>query len=133
MIKGLRLAAGLGLAAAMSVAPVMADTSLGIYQYKDGTVDFEVFLCGADEKELCMKALDARGKGLNDRTRPMLGKWIVQNAKPAGENRWKGKLHYLGHTLNGTLQLWPGDKLYMSGCAYLFFCDDLELYAAKSE
>lgn len=133
MISVLRTMAALAFAAALSATPALADTSLGIYQYKDGTVDFEVFMCGADEKELCMKALDARGKGLNDRTRPMLGKWIVQNAKPAGENRWKGKLHYLGHTLNGTLQLWPGDKLYMSGCAYVFFCDDLTLYAQKTQ
>lgn len=133
MMNGLRKVAAFAAAAAMMMTPAMADTSLGIYQYKDGTVDFELFLCGADEKQLCMITLAARGKGLNDRTRPMLGKWVVQGAKPAGENLWKGKLHYLGHTLNGSLQLWPGDKLYMSGCAYVFFCDDLTLYAQKTE
>lgn len=130
MTKGLRKAAAIGLAAMMSAGPAMADVSLGIYQTEKRDVDFEVFLCGPDETQMCVLALAVRGsERTKQRVGPMIGTMIVKNAKPAGKNKWRGSLTYMGHTMQGNMQLWPGEKVRLDGCAYVFFCEDLTLYA----
>jgi len=132
MIKALRTAIVIAAAAILPMGPAFADTSLGIYQTKERDVDFELFLCGPDETLMCIYAREARGKARNQRVLPMLGTYIVQNAKPNGTNKWRGAVHYLGHSMVGGMTLWPGDRVTMSGCAYVFFCDDLTLYAAET-
>ena len=56
----LRMAAGLGAVAMMSLSPVLAAESLGVYQTTDRKMDYALALCGKGEKELCVTLLAAR-------------------------------------------------------------------------
>ena len=125
--------AGLGAAALMAMTPfaAFADTTIGVFQTTDRNMDYELRLCGKDEKQLCVKLLAARGSGKTKDTLKWIGKDIVANARPTGKNRWKGTVHIQGLTVDGDLKLSPGEKFVMSGCVYVVVCSDFMLIPAQ--
>lgn len=125
----LRKAVALGAAVMMSMTPVVAAESLGVYQTTDRKMDWKLDLCG-DGTQLCITLLDARDGSDTPAIKPWIGKLIVNGAKAAGKNKWKGKIRIGDYTLNGSLTLWPGEKLTMSGCAYIVICDETTLIPA---
>ena len=125
----LRKGVALGAALMMSLSPALAGQSLGVYQTEDRKMDWGLELCG-DGTQLCVTLLEARGTSATPAIKPWIGKQIVSGAKAAGQNKWKGKIRLGDHTLNGTLTLWPGEKLVMAGCAYIVICDDATLIPA---
>ncbi len=130
MKKLFRNALALGAALAMTMGPAASAESLGIYQTTDRKMDFDLVFCGKDESRLCVKLLDARGSARVPRVVRMIGKNIVDGARPAGKNKWKGTVHYGGHSMNGTLTL-SSTKFVMAGCAYIVICDDITLIPAE--
>jgi uncharacterized protein (DUF2147 family) len=116
----------------MGLSPVaaFASTSLGIYQTTDRKMDYELSLCG-DGAQLCVKLLAARGTALTKQTKPYIGKFIVNKAKPGGKNKWNGRITIQGYTLDGSLTLKPGKSFVMRGCAYIVICSDFTLIPAK--
>lgn len=126
-----RRAAAIALGMAMATSPTLAATSLGIYQTPDRRMDFELIACGPKDANMCVKVLDARGKARKPRVVEVLGTYMVQNAKPAGKNKWRGSITFQGYTLVGTMILTPGEKVVMAGCAYILFCEEITLIAAE--
>ncbi len=126
----LRNMVALGAVGMMSMSPAFAGQSLGVYQTTDRKMDWGLELCGDDGKRLCITLLDARGGSDTPAIKPWIGKLIVSGAKPAGNNKWKGNIRIGDHTLNGSLTLWPGEKLVMAGCAYIVICDEATLIPA---
>lgn len=128
----LRNVVAVGVAALMGMGPVasFAATSLGVYQTTDRKMDYQLTLCGTGQ-QLCVKLLDARGSARTKQTRKFIGKYIVQNAQPAGDNSWKGHVEYQGISADGTMTLVPGKSFVISGCAYFVVCQDFRLIAAK--
>jgi uncharacterized protein (DUF2147 family) len=135
MHKLLRTFWGLGAAALVGMTPVgaFADTSMGVFQTTDRKMDYELFACGPDEKLLCVKLTGIRGSADIKRTRAWLDKYIVENAKPAGKNKWTGTVTIQGYTGNGKLELFPDKKFVMSGCMYIVVCQDFTLIPALTE
>jgi hypothetical protein len=135
MTKLLRTVSSLGVAALTCLAPVAAlaetITPIGVYQTTDRKMDFALALCGRDERELCMTLTAARGSADIPRTRKFLDKLVVDHAKPAGKNRWRGSMSVSGYTVSGTLKLNPGQSFVMSGCAYIVVCQDFTLIPAE--
>ncbi|RYE08496.1 MAG: hypothetical protein EOP22_13190 [Hyphomicrobiales bacterium] len=131
MIGSLRTIVALGTAAMMSMSPVLAAESLGIYQTSDRKMDYELNLCGDNGKNLCVTLLAARGSAATGQVKPYIGKHVVSNAKPSGNNKWKGKMRVGQYELNGSLTLTPGKKFVMSGCVYVVICDDFTLIPAE--
>jgi uncharacterized protein (DUF2147 family) len=131
MTNLLRNVFGLGAAALMTLTPIAAmaaDESLGMYQTTDRKMDYTLTQCGGD---LCVMLSAARGSADTGRVHPFIGKYVVDHAKPAGKNKWKGKMNIAGYEVNGTLTLDPGKKFVMSGCAYVVVCQDFTLIPAK--
>lgn len=128
--NALSLGAGVSMALSMAVGPAAAAQSLGMYQTEDRKMDFELILCGQDETNMCVKLLDARGSAKRPRVVRMFGKYMVDNARPAGTNRWKGSVTYAGYTMYGTLTLTP-EKFLMAGCVYVVICEGLTLIPAE--
>jgi uncharacterized protein (DUF2147 family) len=126
----LRNLVALGAAAMMSMSPVLAADSLGIYQTTDRKMDYELTLCGSGS-ELCVMLLAARGTAATKNVVPYIGKLIVNKAKAAGKNAWKGKMRVGDYELSGSLKLSPGKKFVMSGCVYVVVCDDFTLIPAE--
>jgi uncharacterized protein (DUF2147 family) len=133
MSKILRTIAGAGAVAMLSLSPVaaFADTSLGVYQTTDRQMDFSLFLCGSNGKELCVTLTGLRGSADIAKTRAFLNKPAVSNAKPTGNNRWKGKMTVSGYTMDGTLTLNPGKNFVMHGCVFVVKCSDFTLIPAQ--
>ncbi len=131
MIGLLRNVVALSAALMMSMSPVLAAESLGIYQTTDRKMDYELNLCGDSGKNLCVTLLAARGSAATGNVKPYIGKQVVTNAKPSGTNKWKGKMRVGQYELNGSLTLSPGKKFVMSGCVYVVVCDDFTLIPAE--
>jgi uncharacterized protein (DUF2147 family) len=126
----LRIAVALAAALMLTMSPVAAKENLGVYQTSDRKMDFQLMTCGSG-KDLCVKLLKARGSAATKQVKPYIGKLVIKNAKPAGENIWKGVMRFGKYDLNGSMTLKPGKSFYISGCVYLVVCDDITLIPAK--
>ena len=62
--------------------------------------------------------------------RSWVGKKIVDNAEPIGNNKWQGTVTLYGITGFGTLMLHPGVDFKIHGCAYIVVCTDQLLIPA---
>ena len=136
MSKLLRTISSLAVVALAGLTPVASyaaatGTSLGMYQTTDRKMDFALALCGNSGKELCVTLAAARGSADVPQTRPFIGKYVVDHAKPAGNNVWKGSMTVQGNTMNGVLTLNPGVNFVMKGCAYVVICSDFTLIPAQ--
>jgi hypothetical protein len=127
-MKLLRTVVALGAAAMLSASPVLAK-DLGIYQTSDRKMDFKLTTCSGED--LCVRLLKARGSAATKQVKPYIGKLVVRNARPAGENVWKGVMRFGKYDLNGSMTLKPGESFYISGCVYLVVCEDITLIPAK--
>ena len=136
MSKLLRTITSLGVVALAGLTPVASyaaatGTSLGTYQTTDRKMDFALALCGNSGKELCVTLTAARGSADVPQTHPFIGKYVVDHAKPAGNNVWKGSMTVQGYTMNGTLTLTPGKSFVMHGCTFVVVCNDFNLIPAQ--
>lgn len=127
MTRMWRRAAAIAIGMLLSASPALAATSLGIYQTPDRKMDFELIACGPNDANMCVKVLDARDSARKPRVLEVLGTYMVQNARPAGKNKWRGSIKFQGYTMVGTMTLTPGEKVVMAGCAYILFCDEITL------
>jgi hypothetical protein len=118
----------LGAAVMLSASPVLAK-DLGVYQTSDRKMDFKLTTCGGEN--LCVRLLKARGSAATKQVKPYIGKLVVRNATPAGDNIWKGVMRFGKYDLNGSMTLKPGESFYISGCVYLVVCEDITLIPAK--
>ena len=125
----LKTVLALGAALMLTTGPVLAG-NIGIYQTYDRKMDFKLTTCGSGE-DLCVKLLKARGSAASRQVKPYIGKLVVNKAKPAGDNVWKGVMHFGQYDLSGSMTLVPGESFVVSGCAYLVICDDIKLIPAK--
>jgi hypothetical protein len=78
-----------------------------------------------------VRLLKARGSSATKQIKPYIGKLVVKNAKPAGQNVWKGVMHFGKYDLDGSMTLKPGESFYISGCVFLVVCEDITLIPAK--
>ena len=135
MSNMLRTISSLGVAALVGLTPVASHAataqSLGTYQTTDRKMDFALALCGNSGKELCVTLAAARCDAVTPQTHPFIGKYVVDHAKPAGKNVWKGSMTVQGYTADGTLTLHPGKDFVMHGCTYVVMCSDFTLIPAK--
>lgn len=118
-------------AAAAAAATVPAANDLGVYQTTDRKMDYQLTLCGTDNKHLCVMLTAARGSANTPKVKPYLGKMIISQAKPTGKNKWAGQVTMQGYTGDGTLTLNPGKNFIMHGCLYIVVCQDFTLIPAK--
>ena len=125
----LKKVVALGAAVMMTMSPVLAK-ELGVYQTTDRKMDFLLTTCGGGA-DLCVTLTAARGSAATDQVVPFIGKLVVTEAKPAGENMWRGNFRYGEYDLGGTLKLRPGHSFVISGCVYLVICSDINLIPAR--
>ena len=124
-----KTAVALGAALLLSLAPAMAK-ELGVYQTTDRKMDFKLTTCGGGT-DLCVRLTAARGSAATKQVKPYIGKLVINKAKAAGANKWKGSMRYGDFDLSGDMQLRPGKSFVISGCVYLIMCDDFTLIPAR--
>ena len=127
--------AGLALLVAASMmGPAVAQelTVEGVWQ-PDKSSDYEIRLCGKDDKQLCLKVLAIRDHMDKPQNRPYLGKDIIDKAKPAGKNRWRGNLNLFGQSADTTIILVSANVIELKGCLYFVACKSIKLTRAEEQ
>lgn len=112
------------LAGAMTGSGFAADQSFDGIWRPDKNLDFEVSLCGDDNSRICIKLVALRGKMDKPKNQQYLGTNIVDEAKPSGQNRWKGKIELFGQTGDATVTLRSDNELLVKACAYVVACKE---------
>jgi hypothetical protein len=103
----LRTGMALGTALLLSMGPATAAQDLGVYQTTDRKMDFHLATCGKGDK------------------------LVIDRAKPAGNNVWRGTMQFGEYSLSGKMTLKPGASFKVSGCAYVVMCQDINLIPAN--
>jgi uncharacterized protein (DUF2147 family) len=103
------------------------ETVVGTWQPPDKLSDYEIRVCNTKSGAICLKVKALRGDAVKPKYTAYLGKDIVENAKPAGKGKWKGKLHLFGQEADGTLTIKDANTLNLEGCAFVVICDDVVL------
>jgi hypothetical protein len=124
-------AAAVAAFAGMVPAASYADTPLGMYQTADRLEDYSASLCGEGDKYLCIKLLALRGAARSDAGNKLIGTNILNMAKPAGPNKWKGTITIDGKTADSTVTVRKGVALDVHACAYVVLCASISLPVAK--
>jgi uncharacterized protein (DUF2147 family) len=114
-----------GLMAAVSM-PALAEQSLGLWRTDDGTMDYELTLCG-DGTQLCGTLVALHGRGDNARNQKYLGTKVFDRLKATGNNKWSGTVTLVKYTANGDVTIDGSNVLHIKGCAYLVVCADISL------
>lgn len=119
-------------ASLMLAAPAVAqDYSVeGVWTLKDKSSDYRATLCGKNGDRLCFELIALRKGADKPKNRKYLNTRIINEARPAGPNRWKGSISLYGQSANGTLVM-LGDTMKVNACAYVVICDEFNLYRVK--
>lgn len=127
------MAAGTALMIGLSPMAAYADKSLGIYQTTDRKMDYQAYICGNNDSQMCIKLVAVRGSADIPRTRKWLNKFVVDHAKPDGGSgkKWKGTIKIQGYTVTGTIHL-RNSSIVLKGCTLAgALCQDFTLVKAK--
>jgi uncharacterized protein (DUF2147 family) len=131
MVRVSGLAAAIMLAAVTPVSAASADAA-GRWLHPENGAILALFDCDGD---LCLRVDQGSKPGLLDvknpddslRSRPIDGLMILDHAKAAGGDSWKGQLYNTqdGNTYTGTITLLSPAQLQMKGCWLSVFCKTL--------
>ena len=107
-------------AAAQQISPI------GNWQTSKGDARITVDHC-PNSQQLCATLTWLREDVRDPARRASIGKNLIEGARSVGPNRWRGTLHYAGHTLSGSVTLVSPDQMRVSGCMLLIICETMEL------
>lgn len=116
----------LAMVSAASTLPVNAGelSPVGTWQTKGGESRYEISYCGQGD-QLCARLTWLAPSARTADNLPYLNKYVVKNARPSGQNTWKGRVRFQGQTIGGKMRLVSPDTLKLNGCK-LIFCKTLE-------
>ena len=133
----------LWLAALAGVAvssPALAADPNGDWLVAEKSAVIRIAPCG---DALCGNIAWTKGPAGNDknnpdpakRNRPIVGLTILQNMKPAGDNRWEGEIYNAqnGNTYSGSIALASDKVLRIEGCVLGFLCGGQDWSRAKCD
>ena len=89
---------------------------------------YDVTLCGPDMTQLCAKLVWLGNGADNKDNLPYLNTMLIEGAKPAGPNVWKGTLSVYGKQADGTITQISDDQISIQGCLFALICKSYELY-----
>ncbi|VAW14299.1 hypothetical protein MNBD_ALPHA12-2027 [hydrothermal vent metagenome] len=101
-------------------------TPEGNWQAEDGDSRYRVALCG-DGTQLCVKLTWINPEKVNDRNQQFVDKYVIYQARRARPAEWRGDINIYGTIVGGSVKLLGGDKVKVTGCAYLLFCQSFLL------
>ena len=110
-----KLAAAACVSATMTTAAFAVESPAGTWQSVDGTTRFEVTLCG-DGADVCAKLVYLGGEAATPENLQYLNQYVLQGAKRALENKWRGEAEYLGEVVKGTMTMVGANSMTINGC-----------------
>jgi uncharacterized protein (DUF2147 family) len=132
MVKRSCLYAGLSVLALLTANAARAGDPSGTWRMANGKVTVRISDCGG---KLCgwivglKKPLDKNGRPKTDkdnpnpalRNRPLIGLALLNGLRPAGANRWEGRIYNPddGRTYDARMRL-DGGAMLIKGCVLVF-------------
>lgn len=106
------LAIGLG---AGQAAGVTLYSPAGTWVTNGGESKYELRLCG-DGDDLCAVMTWANDSDLGRKLKPFVGQNMVLEAPRIGDQLWRGRLTWQGHTVRGNIELRDRNTIHIKGC-----------------
>lgn len=103
------------LVGSITTAALAVESPVGTWQSVDGTTRFEVTLCG-DGAEVCAKLVYLGGAAATPENMQYLDQFVLQGAKRALENKWRGQAEYLGEIVKGAMTMLGANTMTINGC-----------------
>lgn len=120
-----RLAASLAIVLG-SVLPAAA-SPVGIWEIEMRDSRYDVQLCG-DGTQLCAKLIWLGNGADNAENLPYLNTYLIDHARMARPNQWKGDLHIYGQTAAGTITQVSDNQITLKGCVAFVVCKTYQMY-----
>ncbi len=127
MNRTIRYVAAALIALSMGVPALAQDTSVEGLWVPDKNSDYQASLCGEKGDRFCLTVVELRGNMRKPENLKYVGKNIVNEAKPSGKNRWKGKIDLLGVSGDATITLKNANTLHLKACAMFVVCKEINL------
>lgn len=129
-IASVALAVAMGATAVMPAAAATADLT-GNWGPSDKSTTYQFTMCGDDGSQLCVDLVAVRDHMDTPENRAYLNTTLVDHAKLAGKNTWKGKMSVFGHTGDATITIIRDDRISVKLCAYVVMCKEYKLRPAE--
>ncbi len=115
------------LATSMSM-PAMAQTMSpeGLWQPGNKESHYEFSYCGKKGTDLCAKVAWIEPKFVNDDNKNLVGSNVFSEIPMRARNKWRGKIHFQGHDVSGTVKQLNQDKMSIKACVF-FLCEEVLL------
>lgn len=116
------------LVALTLATPALAQDNpvVGVWQ-PDGDSDYTASMCGPKQDRFCLTVSELRGGMRKPENLKYLGKNLVNEAKQASKNSWKGKIDFFGVSGDATVTLKNANTLHLKACAYVVVCKEITL------
>ena len=119
-----RTIGAIGLLAGMGAGAAAQDLDpRGVWR-PDQNSHYEFSFCGRDEARLCGRLVALAGNMDKPRNQQYLDKVILKEAKPNGQNRWRGPMSLFGVDGNATVTMRGSNDLRVRLCAYVVICEE---------
>lgn len=117
------------LSALSMVAPAVAQDNpvVGVWQPATDS-DYTASMCGPKGDRFCLKVTGLRDAMRKPEYLKYLNTNLIDQAKPAGKNVWKGKIDYFGISGDTTVTLKDANTLHLKACAYFVVCKEITLH-----
>lgn len=112
------LAAAL-LVAGLAITPALAADPTGTWLSATGESRYRISYCG-DGTALCAKLTWLREDARTETNLAYLNHYVVEGARPAGEQSWEGNLAYDGDVYAGKVTLVGDNAMQLRGCKGVF-------------
>jgi uncharacterized protein (DUF2147 family) len=120
-------------AALGAVALLIADMAqavaspVGIWEIEMRDSRYRVEMCG-DGTQLCGTLIWLGNGADSPENLPYLNTLLIDHARPAGPNRWRGDLHIYGQSAAGTITQVGENEIVLKGCVALVICRTYRLH-----
>ena len=119
------LAFGAFLAAGAAPAAELASPE-GIWELEFRDSHFRISYCGGES--LCAELVWLSPGASTPEKTIYLNTLVLDHARPAGPNQWKGEVNLLGERAAGTIRLLSDTELSLTGCKFVVLCRTYMMY-----
>jgi len=112
--------AAFALIGGLGIAPALAGGANpeGSWQSANGEAQVKVTLCG-DGTQLCARLISVSGEARTEGNLELLNAYVVNEASPVTETKWRGTVHFDGDSAMGSIELVSDTTMTVSGCKLL--------------
>lgn len=99
----------------------------GVWEADNRESRYEISYCGPDNARLCARLIWIQEDKKDARNTKYLDQYMFREAREVRPGRWQGTTVLEGLNVRGTLSQRSADRIELSACALLVFCEHIGL------